>query len=117
MPTIFSESDSSKNRGQTQEVVPSMCNFMRKEVEEANGQVPTFYRKQLLKVQNRVEKERKFLKRQLEEFWESRKSTEQKELFSLLQTRHTNCQKRVRDVDDFDYCVIQCTVHEFYLQK
>jgi len=48
--------------------------------------------KALLKVQNRVEKERKFLKGQLEEFWESRKSTKKKELFTVLQTRHTNCQ-------------------------
>jgi len=54
---------------------------MKKEVEKANGQVRTHYRKQLLKVQNRLEKEQKFLKGQLEEFWESRKSTKRKELF------------------------------------
>jgi hypothetical protein len=81
MPAIFSESDSLKNRGQTQEVVPSVCNFMKKELEEANGQVPTHYGKQLLQVQNKVDKERKFLKGQLEKFWESRKSTKRKELF------------------------------------
>jgi hypothetical protein len=95
MPAIFSESGSLKNKGQTQEVVPSVCNLMKKGVGVANGQVPTHYRKQLLKVQNRVEKERKFLKGQLEEFWESRKSTKQKELFSVLQTRHTNCQNEL----------------------
>jgi len=71
MPAIFAESDSLKNRGQTQEVVPSACSFMKKEVEEAKDQVPTQYRKQFLKVHNRMEKERKFLKGQLEEFWES----------------------------------------------
>ena len=92
MPAIFSESGSLKNRGQTREVVLSVCNFMEKEVEEAKGQVPTQYRKQLLKVHNRVEKQQKFLKGQLEEFWESRKGIKWKELFSVLQTRQTNYQ-------------------------
>jgi len=92
MPAIFSESDFLKNRGQMQEVVPSLCNFMKKEVEEAKGQVPTQYRKQLLKVHSRAEKERKFLKGQLEEFWESRKGIKWKELFPVLQTRQTNYQ-------------------------
>jgi hypothetical protein len=65
---------------------------MEKEVEEAKGQVPTQYRKQLLKVHNRVEKQQKFLKGQLEEFWESRKGIKWQELFSVLQTRQTNYQ-------------------------
>ena len=91
IPAVFAESDSLMNRGQMQEVVPSVCNFMKKEVEEAKGQVPNNYRKQLLKVQNRVKKEQKFLKGHLEDFWESRKSTKWEELFSVLQT-HTNCQ-------------------------
>ena len=55
---------------------------MKKEVEEAKGQVPTQYRKHPLKVHNGVEKEWKFLKGQLEEFWESRKGTKWKELLS-----------------------------------
>jgi len=57
MPAIFAESDSLKNRGQTQAVVPSLCSVMKKEVEEAKGQVPTQYRKHPLKVHNGVEKE------------------------------------------------------------
>jgi hypothetical protein len=60
--------------------------------------VPKHCRKQLFKVQNRVEKDQKFLKGQLEESWESRKSTKWKELFSVLQMRHTSIQNMLRDM-------------------
>jgi hypothetical protein len=43
-------------------------NFMKKEAREAEGQVPEHYRKQLLKVQKRMEEATKVSERQLEEF-------------------------------------------------
>jgi hypothetical protein len=53
MPPIRSKSDAFK-RGQTQLIVLTVYDFMKKEVQEAKGREPEHYRKQLLKVQKRV---------------------------------------------------------------
>jgi hypothetical protein len=49
MPPLRSKSDSSTKRGQTREIVLNVYKFMKKEAQEAKGQVPEHYRKQLLK--------------------------------------------------------------------
>jgi hypothetical protein len=55
------------------ETVPNVYNFMKKEMQKEKSQVPEHHRKQLMKVQKRVEKATKVSKRT--EFQGNRKST------------------------------------------
>jgi hypothetical protein len=54
MPPIRSKPVASMKRGQTQETVLNVYDFMRKTEQQAKGREPEHYRKQLLKVQKRV---------------------------------------------------------------
>jgi hypothetical protein len=91
---------------------------MKKEAQEAKGQVPEHYRKQLLKVQKRVEEattkvSEKTIRRIL---GEQEKQEVEGTSFSTPGKTH-KVPKRVTDVDDFDKCVIRLTIHEFYVQE
>jgi hypothetical protein len=90
---------------------------MKKEVWEAKGQVPEHYRKQLLKVQKRVEEATKVSKWTVRRILgEQKKHEAQGTSFSLHGKTH-KVPKHVTDIDDFVKCVIQLTIHEFYVQE
>jgi hypothetical protein len=90
---------------------------MKKEARETKGQVPEHYRKQLLKVQKRVEKATKVSERTVRRILgEQKKHEVQGTSFSSHRKTH-KVPKCVTDIDDFDKCVIQLTIHEFYVQE
>lgn len=74
-------------------------------MQKANARVPETYQKQLLKEKMKVNQATKCATEQLEEFWESRKSTKCKELLSVCCTRHTKVLKCLEDADVLDKCV------------
>jgi hypothetical protein len=88
--------------------------FMKKEAWEAKGQVPEHYRKQLLKVQERVEETTKVSERPVGRILGEQKKHEAQGTSSISNGKTHNMPKRVTDTDDFGKCVIRLTIHEFY---
>jgi hypothetical protein len=104
-------------RGQMHETVLNVYNFMKKEAQEAKGQVPEHYRRQLLKLQKRVEEATKVCKRTVRRILgEQKKHKAQETSFSMSDKIH-KVPKCVTDIDDFDKCVIRRTIHELCVQK
>jgi hypothetical protein len=90
---------------------------MQKEVQEAEGQVPEHYRKQLLKVQKRMEEATKVSERTfIRILGEQQKHEAQGTSFRTHDKTH-KVLKHLTDIDDFDKCVIWLTIHEFYVQE
>jgi hypothetical protein len=117
MPPIRSKSDSSTRRGQTREIVQNVFNFMNKEAQEAKGHVPEHYRKQLLKVQKRVEEATKVSERTFRRILGEQKKHEVEGTSLNTPGKTHKVPKRVTDTDDFDKCVTRLTIHEFYVQE
>jgi hypothetical protein len=64
---------------------------MTNEARETKGQVSEHYRKQLLKVQKRVEEATKVSERTVRRILGEQKSMKRKELHSVRTVRHTKC--------------------------
>jgi hypothetical protein len=91
--------------------------MLKKEAQKAKGQVPEHYRKQLLKVQKRVEEASIVSERTVRRILgEQKKHEAQGTSFSSHGKRH-KVPKRVTDIDDFDKFIIWLTIHEFYVQE
>jgi ribosome recycling factor len=79
--------------------------------------VPEHYRKQLLKVEKRVEEATKVSERTVRRILgEQKKHEAQGTSFSSHDKTH-KVPKCVTDIDDFDKCVIWLTIHAFYVKE
>jgi hypothetical protein len=81
------------------------------------GQVHEHYRKQLLKVQKRMEEATKVSERTVRRILGKHKKHEVEGTSFNTPGKTHKVPKRVTDIDDFDKCVIRRTIHEFHMQE
>jgi ribosome recycling factor len=78
-----------------------MVKFYEEKAREAKGQVPERYRKQLLKVQKRMQEATKVSERTIRRILEEHKKHEGHETSLISYGKAHKVPKRVTDVDDF----------------
>jgi hypothetical protein len=117
MPPIHLKMGYSTKIGQTCEIVLNGKQFMKKEALEAKGQVSKHYRKQLLKVQKRVQEATKVSERTIGRILGEQKKNEAQGTPLSSHGKTHKVPKRMADIDDFDKCIIRLTIHEFYVQE